>query len=68
MTEQGLINLTKLVEQQKLQRVKNIKTKFLKQSHDSKLAENLSTIAKQLELVDKSSKDLRKNLKNHNLN
>ena len=45
VTEQDLINLRKLSEQQKEQRSPKIKKKrILKQTHDIKLAESLSPI------------------------
>ena len=40
VTEQTLINLVKLSEQQKGQRSSKIKNKSLKQTHDKKVAEN----------------------------
>ena len=44
VTEQDLINLPKLAEQQKNQRALKIKNKILKQTLDKKLAESLSPI------------------------
>ena len=38
VTEQDLINLLKLAEQQKSQRAEKIKNRFLKQTHVIKLA------------------------------
>ena len=49
VTEQDLINLRKLAEQQKNQRVEKIKNRILKQTHDVKLAESLSPITKTLD-------------------
>ena len=46
VTEQDLINLRKLAEQQKNQRAEKIKNRILKQTHDIKLAERLSPITK----------------------
>ena len=46
VTEQGLVNLRKLAEQQKNQRALKIKNRILKQTHDIKLAESLSPIIK----------------------
>ena len=46
VTEQDLILLRKLSEQQKNHRAIKIKNRFLKQTHDKKLAENLSPITK----------------------
>ena len=41
VTEQDLINLRKLAEQQRNERALKIKNKNLKQTHDIKLAESL---------------------------
>ena len=46
VTEQDLINLRKLEEQQKNQRSLEIMKRNLKQTHDIKLAESLSPITK----------------------
>ena len=46
VTEQDLINLRKLADQQKNQRSEKIKNRILKQTHDIKLAEILSPITK----------------------
>ena len=51
VTEQDLINLHKLAEQQKNQRAIKIKNRILKQTHDHKLAESLSPITKKLKLM-----------------
>ena len=59
VTEQDLINLRKLAEQQKEQRALEIRNKVLKQTHDIKLAESLSPIIKKLEEVNKSTKKSR---------
>ena len=56
VTEQDLINLRKLAEQQKEQRALKIKNRILKQTHDDKLAESLSPFTKKLEEVNKSTK------------
>ena len=48
VTEQDLIILRKLAEQQKNQGAERIKKRNLKQTHDIKLAESLSTITKEL--------------------
>ena len=53
MTEQNLINLRELAEQQKNQRALKIKNRILKQTHNIKLAENLSRITKKLEEINK---------------
>ena len=48
VTEQDLINLRTLTEQQKNQRALKVKNRILKQTHGSKLAESLSPITKRL--------------------
>ena len=58
VTEQDLINLRKIAEQQKEQRALKIKNRILKQTHGIKLAENLSPITKKLDEVNKSTKNL----------
>ena len=58
VTEQDLINLLKLAEQQKNQRALKIKNRILKQTHVIKLAESLSPITKKIEEVNKSTKIL----------
>ena len=55
VTEQVLINLRKLAEQQKNQRALKIKNKILKQTHDIKLADIISPVTLKLEDVNKSS-------------
>ena len=55
VTEQDLIILRKIAEQQKEQRAEKIKNRILKQTHDVKLAESLSPITSKL---DETSKDL----------
>ena len=52
VTEEDLINLYKLAEQQKEQRALKIKNRILKQTHDDKVAESLSPITKRLDLVE----------------
>ena len=66
VTEQDLINLRKLAEQQKNQRVEKIKKRILKQTHDVKLAESLSPITKNIEKVNKSAKKLGDGIKKSN--
>ena len=44
VTEQDSINLRKLAEQQNYQWAEKTKNRFLKQTHDVKLAERLSPI------------------------
>ena len=63
VTEQDLINLRKLAEQQKNQRAEKIKNRFLKQTHDIKLAESLSPITKKLDTINKSTEKLAKIVK-----
>ena len=48
VTEQNLINLRRLREQQKNQRVLKIKNRILKQTHDIKLAESLCPITEKI--------------------
>ena len=48
VTEQDLIHLRNLAEQQENQRALKIKNRILKQTHGYKLAENLSPITKKL--------------------
>ena len=55
VTEQGLINLRKLAEQQKNQRTLKIKKRSLKKTHDTKLVESLSPITEKLDEVNKST-------------
>ena len=54
VTEQDLINLRKLSEQQKEQRALKVKNKIVKETHSFKLAESLSPITKKLDEVNKS--------------
>ena len=56
VTEHDLIILHKLSEQQKEQRVNQIRNKILKQTHDIKLAESLNPITERLDEVIKNSK------------
>ena len=58
VTEQDLINLRKLAEQQKNERALKIKNKILKQTIDIKLAESLSPITKSLDKVIESTQNL----------
>ena len=58
VTEQDLIILRKLAEQQKEQRALRIKNRILKQTHDIKLAESLSPITKKLDEVKKTTENL----------
>ena len=63
VTEEDLINLRKLAQQQKEQRALKIKNRILKQTHDVKLAESLSPITKELK---KSTKKLSEVIKESN--
>ena len=58
VTEQYMINLRKLAEQQKNQRALKIKNRILKQTQDVKLAESLSPITKKLETINESTQQL----------
>ena len=58
VTEQDLINLSKLAEQQKNQRALKIKNRILKETHDEKLSESLSPITDKLEETSKKSSDV----------
>ena len=58
VSEEDLINLRKLAEQQKNERALKIKNKILKQTHNNKLAESLSPITEKLEEVNKSTKKI----------
>ena len=55
VTEQDLFNLRKSAEELKNQRGLKIISRFLKQSNDIKVAQNLSPINKKLEEVNKST-------------
>ena len=52
VSEQDLINLRKLAQQQKKQRALKIKIKILKETNDIKLAESLSPITTRLDLIE----------------
>ena len=56
VTEQDLINLRKLAEQQKNQRDFESKNESLKQTHDLYLAENFSPKTKKLDEVNETTK------------
>ena len=58
VTDQDLINLRKLAEQQKNHRALKIKNKISKQTHNLKLAENLSPITKKLDEVKETTQKL----------
>ena len=57
VTEEDLINLRKLSEQQKNRQTLKFKNRILKQTHDIKLAESLSPITKKLEEVNGTTKN-----------
>ena len=57
VTEQDVINLRKLAEQQKEQRAIKFENRNLKQTHNVKLAESLSPITKKLDEIKKSTQE-----------
>ena len=63
VTEQGLNNLHKLAEQQKNQRADKNKNRILKQTHDIKLAENVSPKTKKLDEVKESTQKVGADIK-----
>ena len=65
VTEQDLVNLRKLAEQQKEQRALKIKNGNLKQTHDVNVAESLSPITKKLDTNNESTKSSGKLSKKH---
>ena len=65
-TQQELINLIKLAEQRKNQRVLKIKIRFSKQTHDINSAENLSPINKKITEVKESTQKLGEIIKEKN--
>ena len=67
VTEQDLINLRQLAEQQKEQRALKIKNRILKQTHDIKSAESLSPITKKSDEVKESTKKLEVVIKENNI-
>ena len=67
VTEQDLINLRKLAQQQKEQQALKIKNRILKETHDNKLAESLSPLTKKLDKIKMSTKKkIRKVIKTSN--
>ena len=58
VTQEGLSNSRKLVEEQKIQRTHKIKSRILKPTHDIQLAESLSPVTKKLDEVIESTKKL----------
>ena len=57
VTEEDMIILRKLADQQKQERAFKFKDRISKQTHDVKLAESLSPITKKLDDVKKSNKE-----------
>ena len=64
VTEEDMVNLRKLAEQQKNQRAHKIKNRILKRTHDIKLAGNLSPNTKKLDAINESTKLLGEIAKN----
>ena len=62
VTEQDLINLRRLAEQQKHERAFKIKNRILKQTDDKRLAETSSPITIKLDTIDESTEKLGENL------
>ena len=60
VTEQDMINLRNLAEQQKNERAFKIKNRILKPTHDIKLAESLSPITKKLDTINENTKEIGK--------
>ena len=67
VTEQDVIILHKLAEQQKEQRALKIEKKILKQTHDINIAESLNAITKKFGNINKSTKKKEMLLKNQHL-
>ena len=55
VTEEDLINLRKLAEQQKEKRALKFKKRISKQTHDIKLAESTSPVTKKSDTIKESS-------------
>ena len=66
VTEKDLDNLRKLADQQKNERALKIKNRILKQTHDVKLAENLSPTTKKLDTINVSTKQITNAIKETN--
>ena len=60
VTEKDLEKLRKLAKQQKNEKALEIKNRILKQTHDFKLAENLSPKTKKLDTINESTKEIGK--------
>ena len=58
ITKQGKINFDELTEKQKKQRATETKNRNLKQTHDIKVAENLSPITKKLDNINETTENL----------
>ena len=58
VTEEDLIILRKLAEQQKEQRALKIRNKILKQTHDKKLADSLSPNTEKLDTIIEKTKKI----------
>ena len=65
ITEQDLICLRKLAEQQKNQRPLKYENRILKQTHHIKIAESLSLITKNIDTINDSTKKLREVIENN---
>ena len=66
ITEQDLVNLRKIAEQQKNQRALEIKNRISKQTHDIKLTENISLTTKKLSEVEEPTQKLEKIVEENN--
>ena len=66
VTEEDLINLRKLAQQQKEQRAEKIKNRILKETHNIKLAESLSPITEKLDKINKYTKKIKNVIKGSN--
>ena len=66
ITEEDLINLRKLAEQEKNQRAPKIKNRIFKQTRDSRIAENLSPIIKKIDTMNESTKKFGEYIKDSN--
>ena len=66
VTEQDLISLRKLAEQQREQRAEKIKKRILKQTHDNKIAESLLPITKKLDEVKETTQEVSEIIKENN--
>ena len=64
VTEQDLINLRKLADQQNNQRALKYKNRNFKQTHDVKLAESLSPTSKKLDIINETTERLSDVIKN----